>query len=66
MFAPGNLTLPSSSLGRWLGIDDGRGPLLSRTYGALSNDPKLRAFLQEHRGEAAFLLAGQNGLIPPM
>jgi 4-amino-4-deoxy-L-arabinose transferase-like glycosyltransferase len=63
VFAPGNLTLPSSSLARWLGRDDGRGPLLSRTYGALTNDPKLRAFLQEHRGEARFLLAAPNALL---
>jgi 4-amino-4-deoxy-L-arabinose transferase-like glycosyltransferase len=63
VFAPGNLTLPSSSLARWLGRDDGRGPLLSRNYGALTNDPKLRAFLQEHRGEARFLLAAPNALL---
>jgi 4-amino-4-deoxy-L-arabinose transferase-like glycosyltransferase len=63
VFAPGNLTLPSSSLARWLGRDDGRGPLLSRTYGALTNDPKLRAFLQEHRGETPFLLATPNALL---
>ena len=60
IFAPGNLTLPSSSLARWLGRDDGRGPLLSRTYGALTDDAKLRAFLQDHRGEARFLLAAPN------
>ena len=63
VFAPGNLTLPSSSLGRWLGIDDGRGWLLSRSYRALSDDPKLRAFLQEHRGDARFLLAAPNALL---
>jgi 4-amino-4-deoxy-L-arabinose transferase-like glycosyltransferase len=63
VFAPGNLTLPSSSLARWLGRDDGRGPLLSRTYGALTNDPKLRAFLQEHRGETPLLLATPNALL---
>ena len=63
VFAPGNLTLPSSSLARWLGRDDGRGPLLSRTYGALTDDPKMRAFLQEHRGEAPFLLASANALL---
>ncbi|HSS83880.1 MAG TPA: hypothetical protein VLL30_08895, partial [Reyranella sp.] len=60
VFAPGNLTLPSSSLARWLGRDDGRGPLLSRTYGALTNDPKLRAFLRDRRGDARFLLAAPN------
>ena len=37
--------LPSASLPRWLGLDDGRGPLLSRNYAALSADPKLHAFL---------------------
>jgi 4-amino-4-deoxy-L-arabinose transferase-like glycosyltransferase len=63
VFAPGNLTLPSSSLGRWLGIDDGRGWLLSRSYRALTDDPKLRAFLQEHRGDARFLLAAPNALL---
>ena len=63
VFAPGNLTLPSSSLGRWLGIDDGRGWLLSRSYRALSDDPKLRAFLQDHRGDARFLLAAPNALL---
>jgi 4-amino-4-deoxy-L-arabinose transferase-like glycosyltransferase len=63
VFSPGNLTLPSSSLARWLGIDDGRGRLLSRNYGALTDDPKFRAFLQEHRGDAAFLLAAPNVLL---
>lgn len=63
VFAPGNLTLPSSSLGRWLGIDDGRGWLLSRSYRALSDDPELRAFLQDHRGDARFLLAAPNALL---
>jgi MYXO-CTERM domain-containing protein len=60
VFAPGNLTLPSASLPRWLGIDDGRGPILSRTYSALSDDRKLLAFLQENRGAARFLLATPN------
>jgi 4-amino-4-deoxy-L-arabinose transferase-like glycosyltransferase len=63
VFAPGNLTLPSSSLGRWLGVDDGRGWLLSRNYGALTDDPKLWAFLQDHRGDAAFLVAAPNALL---
>jgi 4-amino-4-deoxy-L-arabinose transferase-like glycosyltransferase len=63
VFAPGNLTLPSSSLGRWLGIDDGRGWLLSRSYRGLTDDAKLRAFLQEHRGDARFLLAAPNALL---
>jgi len=63
VFAPGNLTLPSASLARWLGLQDGRGPLLSRNYGALTDDPKLHAFLQAHRGEAPFLLAAPNALL---
>jgi 4-amino-4-deoxy-L-arabinose transferase-like glycosyltransferase len=63
VFAPGNLTLPSSSLGRWLGIDDGRGWLLSRSYRGLTDDAKLRAFLQEQRGDARFLLAAPNALL---
>ena len=63
VFAPGSLTLPSSSLARWLGIDDGRGPLLSRSYRPLTDDPKLHAFLQEHRGAAPFLLAAPNALL---
>jgi 4-amino-4-deoxy-L-arabinose transferase-like glycosyltransferase len=57
MFSPGNLTLPSASLPRWLGLDDGRGPLLSRNYAALSADPKLHAFLEAHRGTARFAVA---------
>jgi 4-amino-4-deoxy-L-arabinose transferase-like glycosyltransferase len=60
VFAPGNLSLPSASLARWLGVDDGRGPLLSRNYRALTDDPRLHAFLQEHRGETRFLLAAPN------
>ncbi len=32
VFSAGNLTLPSASLPRWLGIDDGRGAILSRTH----------------------------------
>ncbi|GEP57486.1 glycosyltransferase family 39 protein [Reyranella soli] len=63
VFAPGNLTLPSASLPRWLGIDDGRGPILSRNWGALTDDPKLQAFLKEHRGNARFLLAAPNALL---
>lgn len=57
IFAPGNLTLPSASLPRWLGLDDGRGPILSRTYSSLGTDPKLHAFLIAHRGEARFIVA---------
>jgi 4-amino-4-deoxy-L-arabinose transferase-like glycosyltransferase len=63
VFAPGNLTLPSASLPRWLGIDDGRGPILSRDWKALTDDPKLHAFLQERRGQARFLLAAPNALL---
>lgn len=63
VFAPGNLTLPSASLPRWLGIDDGRGPILSRDWKALTDDPKLQAFLQRHRGTARFLLAAPNALL---
>jgi 4-amino-4-deoxy-L-arabinose transferase-like glycosyltransferase len=57
IFSPGNPTLPSASLPRWLGLDDGRGPLLSRRYGSLSADPKLHAFLTAHRGNARFAVA---------
>jgi 4-amino-4-deoxy-L-arabinose transferase-like glycosyltransferase len=63
VFAAGNLTLPSASLPRWLGIDDGRGPILSRNWKALTDDPKLQAFLQQHRGNARFLLAAPNALL---
>ena len=63
VFAPGNLTLPSASLPRWLGIEDGRGPILSRNYIALTDDPKLHAFLQQRRGPAPFLLAAPNALL---
>ena len=63
VFAPGNLTLPSASLPRWLGIDDGRGPILSRDWKALTDDPKLQAFLKQHRGNARFLLAAPNALL---
>jgi 4-amino-4-deoxy-L-arabinose transferase-like glycosyltransferase len=63
VFAPGNLTLPSASLPRWLGIEDGRGPILSRNYIALTDDPKLHAFLQQRHGPAPFLLAAPNALL---
>jgi 4-amino-4-deoxy-L-arabinose transferase-like glycosyltransferase len=67
VFAPGNLTLPSASLPRWLGLDDGRGPLLSRTYAALSADPKLHAFLAAHRGTARFAVAAPTTqLVAPL
>lgn len=63
IFAAGNLTLPSASLPRWLGMDDGRGPILSRQHRTLSDDPKLLAFLQAQRGTAHFLAATPNALL---
>lgn len=63
IFSAGSLTLPSASLPRWLGKDDGRGPILSRNWAALTEDPKLHAFLQAHRGQARFLLAAPNALL---
>ena len=60
IFAAGNLTLPSASLPRWLGIADGRGPILSRNWATLSEDPKLTEFLLAHRGRARYLLATPN------
>ncbi len=63
IFMPGNHTLPSASLARWLGRDDGRGPLLSRHYAALSNDPKLVQFLTANRGTARFLVATPTTLL---
>ena len=67
IFSPGNLTLPSTSLARWLGLSDGRGPILSRTYTALSSDPKLHEFLLAHRGGARFIVAAPTtGLVAPV
>jgi 4-amino-4-deoxy-L-arabinose transferase-like glycosyltransferase len=67
IFSPGNLVLPSASLARWLGLDDGRGPILSRNYPALSNDPKLHDFLLAHRGTARFIVAAPTtGLVAPV
>jgi 4-amino-4-deoxy-L-arabinose transferase-like glycosyltransferase len=67
IFMAGNHILPSSSLGRWLGINDGRGPLLSRNYAGLSDDPKLVAFLAANRGEARFIVAAPNtNLVAPV
>jgi 4-amino-4-deoxy-L-arabinose transferase-like glycosyltransferase len=60
IFATGNLTLPSASLPRWLGVADGRGPILSRNWTTLSEDPKLTEFLLAHRGQARYLLATPN------
>jgi 4-amino-4-deoxy-L-arabinose transferase-like glycosyltransferase len=67
VFMAGNHTLPSSSLGRWLGINDGRGPLLSRNYAGLSDDPKLVEFLAANRGDARFIVAAPNtNLVAPV
>jgi 4-amino-4-deoxy-L-arabinose transferase-like glycosyltransferase len=67
IFSPGNLTLPSASLPRWLGVNDGRGPVLSRNWTALSTDPKLHDFLLTHRGEARFIVAAATtGLVAPV
>ena len=67
IFSPGNLMLPSTSLARWLGLSDGRGPILSRNYTALSSDPKLQEFLLAHRGEARFIVAAPTtGLVAPV
>jgi 4-amino-4-deoxy-L-arabinose transferase-like glycosyltransferase len=63
VFAAGNLTLPSASLPRWLGINDGRGPILSRNWNALSEDPKLVEFLIANRGQARFLMATPTALL---
>ncbi len=63
VLSPGNLMLPSASLARWLGIDDGRGPLLSRSYRPLTDDARLQAFLRDHRGRARFLAAAPNALL---
>ncbi len=63
VFSPGNLTLPSASLPRWLGVDDGRGPILSRHFRPLTDDPKLLAFLQAHRGPARFLASAPTALL---
>jgi 4-amino-4-deoxy-L-arabinose transferase-like glycosyltransferase len=67
IFMAGNHTLPSSSLGRWLGLNDGRGPLLSRNYAGLSDDPKLIEFLTAHRGDARFIVAAPTTqLVAPL
>lgn len=63
IFAPGNLTLPSASLPRWLGMDDGRGPVLSRRHTTQTDDPRLLAFLEAQRGRAKFLVATPNALL---
>ncbi len=67
IFAPGSLVLPSTSLPRWLGLDDGRGPVLSRHWPSLSDDPKLHDFLMAHRGAARFVVAAPTtGLVAPV
>ncbi|HTR88158.1 MAG TPA: glycosyltransferase family 39 protein [Reyranella sp.] len=67
VFMPGNLMLPSASLARWLCLNDGRGPLLSRNFATVSDDPKLLEFLTRNRGEARFLVAAPNTrLIAPL
>jgi len=67
IFSPGNLVLPSASLPRWLGMNDGRGPILSRHYASLSDDPRLQQFLIANRGGARFLVAAPNtGLVAPL
>lgn len=63
IFAAGSLTLPSASLPRWLGIDDGRGPALSRTFRQLSDDPKLHEFLLSRRGDSRFLVAAPTAVL---
>jgi 4-amino-4-deoxy-L-arabinose transferase-like glycosyltransferase len=60
IFSPANLMLPSTSLPRWLGLDDGRGPFLSRPYHVASDDPKLVTFLLERRGTSRFVVAAPN------
>jgi 4-amino-4-deoxy-L-arabinose transferase-like glycosyltransferase len=67
IFSPGNLMLPSASLARWLGLSDGRGPILSRNWIEFSSDPKLQEFLLSHRGQARFLVAAPTtGLVAPV
>ena len=60
IFSPGALLLPSASLPRWLGIDDGRGPILSQNFPPGTEDPKLHAFLRAERGTSRFLAAAPN------
>jgi len=60
IFSPANLMLPSASLPRWLGLDDGRGPFLSRPYRMASDDPRLLAFLLDRRDTARFVVAAPN------
>ena len=57
ILAPGNLMLPSASLARWQGGDDGRGPVLSGFVGQPAYDPHLAEFLIANRGTARFVIA---------
>jgi 4-amino-4-deoxy-L-arabinose transferase-like glycosyltransferase len=63
IFAPGNLTLPSTSLARWLGKNDGRGPVLSRNWRGLTEDPQLVTFLAQQGSDRRFLAAAPNALL---
>jgi MYXO-CTERM domain-containing protein len=63
IFSPGNLTLPSASLVRWLGMNDGRGPILSRQWRGLTDDPQLAMFLGDQVGDARYLAAAPNALL---
>ena len=63
IYSPGNLTLPSASLPRWLGIADGRGPALSRTFTPLTDDPRLIQFLTDRRGGSRFLVAAPTAML---
>ena len=60
IFSPGALLLPSASLPRWLGVDDGRGPILSQNFPPGTEDPRLHAFLRAERGSSRFLAAAPN------
>jgi 4-amino-4-deoxy-L-arabinose transferase-like glycosyltransferase len=63
IFSPGNLTLPSASLARWLGKNDGRGPILSRDWRGLTDDPQLATFLEQEGGDVRYLAAAPNALL---
>ncbi len=60
IFSAGNVLLPSASLPRWLGVDDGRGIILSMNHPSGTDDPKLHQFLLEHRDGARFIVAALN------
>jgi 4-amino-4-deoxy-L-arabinose transferase-like glycosyltransferase len=63
IFSPGNLTLPSASLARWLGRNDGRGPVLSRDWRGLTEDPQLVTFLEQQGGDGRYFAAAPNALL---